>query len=788
LPIFTFDSIITDTMRFKGFKIKNYRSIVDSGWNFLAYDNITALIGQNESGKTSVLEALMSFYDGRISDDVLRSDMTFPIVSCMFELDDKHIDQLIDYSHIPEELKKIFNDKKEIILQRQWKPDRTSSVIVGDDDVLDYYDKIQQEKEELEKLVQKEINELLEKASKVLDEMELAEREKQEARNDLNQWHMKLEEARKTLKKARKHDARLVAEQELATVQQLYDQSEEQFNSKVKLFEEKKLITQELSEKVTVCKKCTEAIEKVKSAEQDLILLGSQLREAEHLYDIYSNDKEKKIALQKLEKCRMDYFRAQKTRSDAIEYERIQKATAARVFNGQNYRIAETEAITELKNEDKILTPDNIGSQLFENIPQFDFFEDFSSLLPNKIDLEDLLSANIHAEGYKAAQNFLLIAGLNSDFFREKNHRILKQKIENLNSEIAIDFQDYWRQNVGKDNKIRLNFELEHYDYSVPEKSGKPYLEFWIKDRQERLYPKQRSRGVRWFLSFYLELKATALQNSRYRVLLIDEPGLSLHARAQEDVLKVFEDLKDAMQIVYCTHSPHLVDVNKLYRILAVQRADENDETSETVILDAKSLPLASSDTLSPIYSLMGAKLNEQQYIKQKNNVIVQDTIEYYYLNAMSRLFDLKLELHFIPAKGTEGIQILANILTGWKIDFSILLLGNGENRKFADTIKKRLFLGSETEADKKIKVLESYAMIEDLFSTIDFKRFILQKRVGITETNSEYITTNELSRTLLAASFLTYIQDNKIRLADFDEETQNNFKKLFGIIEKMVS
>ncbi len=775
-------------MKLKGFKIKNYRSIVDSGWNFLAYDNITSLIGQNESGKTSVLEALMSFYDGKISDDVLRSDMTFPVVSCMFELEDKNINQLIDVSNIPEELRNIFNSKKEFILEREWKQDRTSSLRVGDVEVLDYYHQLQKEKEELENLVQKEISDLLAKADKVLTEMELAEREKEETRNDLNQWHLKLEEAKKILNKARKPDAKLVAEQELATVQQLYNQNEEKFNSKVKLFEEKKLITQELSEKVTVCKRCTEAIEKVKSSAQEISLLSSQVREAEHLYDIYSNDKEKKAAQQKLEKIRQEFGRIQKIHQEAIENEKIQKATAARVFKGQNYRIAESEAKTELQNEKRYLTPDDIGNQIFKFIPQFDFFEDFSSLLPNKIDLEDLLAANIHAEGYKAAQNFLLIAGLNSDFFREKNHRILKQKIENLNSEIAIDFQDYWRQNVGKNNKIRLNFELEHYDYSVPEKSGKPYLEFWIKDKQERLYPKQRSRGVRWFLSFYLELKATALQNSRNRVLLIDEPGLSLHARAQEDVLKVFEDLKESMQIIYCTHSPHLVDVNKLYRILAVQRADENNENSETVILDAKSLPLASSDTLSPIYALMGARLNEQQYIKQKNNLIVQDTIVYYYLNAMSRLSDIRFDLHFIPATGTEGIQMLANILTGWKLDFSILLLGNGENKEFAGTIKKLLYLGKETEADRKIKVLETYVMIEDLFSTIDFKRFILQKRVGITESNSEYIMTNDLSRTLLAASFLTYIQDNKIQLTDFDEETQDNFKKLFAIIEKMVT
>jgi len=775
-------------MKLKGFKISNYRSIVDSNWNFLAYDNITALIGQNESGKTSVLEALMSFYDGKISDDILRSDMTFPVVSCMFELEDKNINELIGSSNIPEELRKIFSTKKEFVLQREWKSDRTSLVRVGDTDVLDYYHKIQKEKEELENLVQKEINDLLAKADKVLSEMELAEREKHEARNDLNQWHLKLEEAKKIFKKSRKPDAKLVAEQELATVQQLYSKKEELFNSKVKLFEEKKLITQELSEKVTVCKSCTEAIEQVKSAAQDLSVLSARVREAEHLIDIYSNDKEKKAAQQKLEKTREEFNRILKIHNEAFENEKIQKATAARVFKGQNYRIAETEARTELKNEKRYLTPEDIGNQIFKFIPTFDFFEDFSSLLPNKIDLEDLLSANVHAEGYKAAQNFLLIAGLNSDFFREKNHRILKQKIENLNSEIAIDFQDYWRQNVGKNNKIKLNFELEHYDYSVPEKSGKPYLEFWIKDVQERLYPKQRSRGVRWFLSFYLELKATALQNSPNRVLLIDEPGLSLHARAQEDVLKVFEDLKESMQIVYCTHSPHLVDVNKLYRILAVQRADENDENSETVILDAQSLPLASSDTLSPIYALMGAKLNEQQYIKQKNNLIVQDTIVYYYLNAMSRLSEIKFDLHFIPATGMDGIQMMANILTGWKLDFSILLFDNGESREFAETIRKLLFLGKEAEADQKIRVLETYVMIEDLFSTIDFKRFILQKRVGITEANSEYILTNELSRTLLAASFLTYIQDNKIQLTDFDEETQNNFKKLFALIEKMVT
>jgi hypothetical protein len=95
-------------------------------------------------------------------------------------------------------------------------------------------------------------------------------------------------------------------------------------------------------------------------------------------------------------------------------------------------------------------------------------FEDFSSLLPNRIDLDDIFMENSHVEGIKAARNFLTIAGLNEKFFDVQNNRILKQKIEKLNNEITLNFQDYWRQNLGKQNKIKINFELEHYDFSHP--------------------------------------------------------------------------------------------------------------------------------------------------------------------------------------------------------------------------------------------------------------------------------------------------------------------------------
>src|SRR3990172_7204867 len=107
-------------MKIRAFQIKNYRSIVDSGKCHLSRDNITAIIGQNESGKTSVLEALRSFYEGHISDDVLRSDLTFPEISCVFEMEEARIDQLINLSFMPPELHDILKAKSEVALSRKW--------------------------------------------------------------------------------------------------------------------------------------------------------------------------------------------------------------------------------------------------------------------------------------------------------------------------------------------------------------------------------------------------------------------------------------------------------------------------------------------------------------------------------------------------------------------------------------------------------------------------------------------------------------------------------------------
>ena len=76
--------------------------------------------------------------------------------------------------------------------------------------------------------------------------------------------------------------------------------------------------------------------------------------------------------------------------------------------------------------------------------------------------------------------------------------------------------------------------------------------------------------------------------------------------------------------------------------------------------------------------------------------------------------------------------------------------------------------------------------MIEDLFTAIDFKRFILNQRVGITDLNSRYIEDNGLSRTILATNFSTNFSQNNISTKDFDGETLQNFRKFFKTVEEI--
>ena len=111
---------------------------MDTGWNNLSPDNVTALIGQNESGKTSVLEALRSFYDGIISDDMLRSDMSMPEVSCTFQFE-KDSEFPAPDKLFPEGVLGKIQEDGCVTLTRTWNDLQSSKLELNGEDIISMY-------------------------------------------------------------------------------------------------------------------------------------------------------------------------------------------------------------------------------------------------------------------------------------------------------------------------------------------------------------------------------------------------------------------------------------------------------------------------------------------------------------------------------------------------------------------------------------------------------------------------------------------------------------------------
>ncbi len=267
-------------------------------------------------------------------------------------------------------------------------------------------------------------------------------------------------------------------------------------------------------------------------------------------------------------------------------------------------------------------------------------------------------------------------------------------------------------------------------------------------------------------------------------VLLVDEPGVSLHARAQEDVLKVFEDISGKIQIIYTTHSPHLVEINKLHRVLAVQRDDLDSHRSTTRIIDPLRLSTASPDTLTPLQSILGHPVSTDTYSTGRFNLIVNDVGSFCLLNAIIALTGFKGQISLIPSTNVSSIPLLCNIFMGWGMEFGVLLFNNEVENEIGESLKKNVFKTESSGNELVIKMPEMFHNAEDLLSTLDFKNHILNSREGITVPNSQYTREKEVPRNFVFSRFLSNVKEGIIRQPDFDEESLENFKMVTDLLK----
>jgi hypothetical protein len=428
-----------------------------------------------------------------------------------------------------------------------------------------------------------------------------------------------------------------------------------------------------------------------------------------------------------------------------------------------------------------ILTPETLADEIIAIAPDTVLFDQAAGLLPDRVDIQKGQKGGwvLSGAGTQAAANFLRIANINLDTLVDGSPRTQQTLLARANATVTADFSSFWSQTIGKNEKLQLKCVFAYYGPGGQKTAGMPHLEFWITDGTNQLFPKQRSLGVRWFISFYLQLKASE-KDEQGTVFLFDEPGANLHSKAQADVLALINRLAKSSksQIVYSTHSPHLIEYDKLYRVIAAQR-DGDADNSPTKLVHAHELGAASRDTLSPVLTAMGVDLSHQQVVKKRNNVILEEISGFYYLTSFWEMLGEKQEVYFIAATGASNVQTLANMFLGWGLEFIVAVDDDSAGRQAYNNLKRYMFGDDEAVSKQRMFKIPGDG-IEDIFSKKDFCSHVLgDPDLNYEGKNSQHAKTGGHSKPILAYEFLNKVREKKIKLADFEADTKAAIKQL---------
>ena len=193
----------------------------------------------------------------------------------------------------------------------------------------------------------------------------------------------------------------------------------------------------------------------------------------------------------------------------------------------------------------------------------------------------------------------------------------------------------------------------------------------------------ERSRGFRWFFAFFVTFSADTQGGDADRaVLLLDEPGLYLHAKSQEHLLKhLREDYKN--QIVYTTHSPFMIPPDAI----DIVRTVNIDESQGTTVSQT---PSGDSRTLFPLQAALGYQLSQTLFVGH-SNLIVEGVTDFWILSAVNTHFlgngtpGLPEELIITPAGGAGKVSYMAALLASEELNVLVLL---DDDRAGRDTQK----------------------------------------------------------------------------------------------------
>ena len=323
-----------------------------------------------------------------------------------------------------------------------------------------------------------------------------------------------------------------------------------------------------------------------------------------------------------------------------------------------------------------------------------------------------------------------------------------------------------------------------------------------------------RSKGFVWFFSFlawYSDIKHENL------ILLLDEPGLSLHGRAQTDLLTYFDaEVRGHHQLIYTTHLPFMVNPSKFDRVRIVQ--DKGIDSSEPLPVDEEGTKVhdnileASGDSLFPLQGAMGFDLYQSLFIGP-NNLVVEGKSDLIYLQTMSSILmdkgrePLSPLWTVVPTGGDGRIYTMAPLLAAQNnLNVAVLVDYQAKDKQRIESLYTDKLLDRDHVITYADFLKQNEADIEDLFDASFYLDLInkeyrrdLSKDIDVADLNGkiprihlrlvQYFEENPLPKGVIFSHYrpARYFAQNLKSLKTPNNRTLDKFEDLFKKLNSLL-
>ncbi len=218
--------------------------------------------------------------------------------------------------------------------------------------------------------------------------------------------------------------------------------------------------------------------------------------------------------------------------------------------------------------------------------------------------------------------------------------------------------------------------------YEVQFEADGQHLMVFVKDTEaSALVPlDERSKGFQWFFSFDMTFMHETQGELSNAIILLDEPGLHLHAAAQRDLMARMAAYAKSNQLIYTTHLPFMIDFTRLDNIYVAEEVCPGDTKIH------QDWAVADKDARFTLQAALGLSWSQSLFVGQ-HNLIVEGVTDFWYLSTVSELFrqagkvGLDEQLVITPAGGASKVAYVGTILHGQQLNVCVLLDSDSEGQ-----------------------------------------------------------------------------------------------------------